>query len=277
MNETAQRLLTAFILIPIVLACLYYGGIFWMLLITLVGMQTLREFFGLMTSKGFAPFAREGYIAAAVIMVAAGTLDTELMLFVMTVVILGVFFAQLSRKSVTTAIPNIAVTIAGILYIPWLLSHGVFLRSLSIGEQNLGIFVIFFCLATTFLADTGGYFAGRQFGKHKIIPSVSPKKSWEGLAGSVLFAALGGFGATIACETWFHPTHINWKIAATIGVINAILGLCGDLVESVLKRDADVKDSGTILPGHGGFLDRIDAVLFTIPINYHIFRLLYSL
>lgn len=276
MNETLIRVLTAVVLVPIVLAGLHFGGIWWVGLAALVAFLALREFYGLVEAKGYAPFRRAGYVGGLVLMLAAWQLRAESILFVLTVMILGVFFAQLARRSVTTAIPNISATIVGILYIPWLLAQGILMRGITFEGTNIGEGLIVFCLATTFLADTGGYFFGRTWGKHKIIPSVSPKKSWEGLLGSLIFSALGGVAVIFVYNKWMTPLPIAYWLGALIGIANSVIGLSGDLIESVMKRDAEVKDTGSLLPGHGGMLDRIDGLIFTLPVNYQIFVLLFS-
>lgn len=271
MNETLLRVLTALILIPMILVPLHYGSVWWVGTALLAALLALNEYYGLVEARGYKPFRREGYIGAVIFVMAAWTLHAQIMLFVITATILGIFFAQLARRTVATAITSISATIVGVLYIPWLLSHGILLRGLEYNGRNVGEMLVVFCMATTFLADTGGYFFGRAWGKHKIIPSISPKKSWEGLFGSVIFSMVAGILVVLVYNAWIYPSPIGFEVAAAVGALNALVGLAGDLVESTLKRDADVKDAGSLLPGHGGMLDRIDGLLFTLPVDFLIF------
>ena len=152
---------------------------------------------------------------------------------------------------------NAASINMGFLYIPFLLSQLVALRL----SEN-GLTLIFFCLILTWAADSGAYFAGRAFGKHKLAPRVSPNKTWEG--------AIGGFLTAMVCALFINNTYLNIDFVHLIVlvVLLDIVSILGDLFESMLKRAVNVKDSGWIMPGHGGILDRIDSLLFTAPTAY---------
>jgi phosphatidate cytidylyltransferase len=154
-----------------------------------------------------------------------------------------------------------AWTIAGILYIGWLLSYLVALRDLADGRNW-----VFLALFATFGSDTAAFFIGRAWGRHRLAPSISPGKTWEGAIAGVL-------GATIVSLFFTLPTPLNlpfthWQ-AIFLGLLVSIFGQFGDLVESLLKRNMGVKDSGKLLPGHGGFLDRIDSVIFAGIVVYY--------
>ena len=149
---------------------------------------------------------------------------------------------------------------AGLIYLPFLLVFLVKLR--EVGEDE-GLKWIFLLLVITWAADSGAYFAGRAFGKNKLFPRVSPKKTWEGVFGGV------GLGIIVAV------LFLNWQLTdiplyhgVILGIILSGVSVVGDLVESMMKRATGVKDSGTILPGHGGVLDRVDSILFTAPITF---------
>ena len=154
-----------------------------------------------------------------------------------------------------------AWTIAGILYIGWLLSYLVALRGLENGRDWT-----FLALFTTFGSDTTAFFIGRALGKHRLAPSISPSKTWEG-------AIAGLFGAIIISLLFILPTplclHLNWGQAILLGLLVSIFGQLGDLVESLFKRNMGVKDSSKLIPGHGGFLDRIDSVVFAGIVVYY--------
>jgi phosphatidate cytidylyltransferase len=118
-------------------------------------------------------------------------------------------------------------------------------------------------IVVTWLSDTGAYLVGRPLGRHRLIPHVSPNKTWEGFIGGLVCAALTG-----ALAIWVFGLGVNPLIGAVMGIILSLVGVVGDLAESVLKRQAGVKDSGHLIPGHGGMLDRIDALLFTFPAGW---------
>jgi CDP-diglyceride synthetase len=125
---------------------------------------------------------------------------------------------------------------------------------------------LYFCLAVVLMGDTGGYFAGRLFGRTPLIPKVSPKKTVEGALGGLLFSCLTGVAVCLFFNLPFH-----WSAAAVFATLAGMAGQIGDLAESALKRAANCKDSGNLLPGHGGMLDRIDALLFGVPFSYLVF------
>lgn len=154
-----------------------------------------------------------------------------------------------------------ALTIAGILYLGWLLSHFIALRGLDLGRNW-----VFFALFTTFASDTAAFFIGRALGKHRFAPHISPGKTWEG-------AIAGIFGAIIISLFFTLPTPLvlplGYGQAILLGLLVSILGQLGDLIESLLKRNMGVKDSSRLIPGHGGFLDRIDSVVFAGVVVYY--------
>jgi phosphatidate cytidylyltransferase len=145
--------------------------------------------------------------------------------------------------------------IGGLVYVPVMFSFLPFLRMLE-----GGVAWVFLVLVITWFGDTGAYFAGRAFGKHKLFERVSPKKTWEGAAGGMVASVLGAL-----LVKWLGLPYVDWHHAVILGVLADAIGIVGDLVESMLKRAYGVKDSGWIMPGHGGILDRVDALLFTAP------------
>ncbi len=153
---------------------------------------------------------------------------------------------------------RIGVMLAGLLYVSLLLTPLALLKRLPDGGDW-----IFLTLTLTFFSDTGAYAAGRIFGKHKLYPAISPGKTVEGALGGLCFA----FGAAVLAKLWYMP-QLGWLDAALITIPGGALAQAGDLVESMIKRGAGVKDSGRIIPGHGGLLDRIDALLFSTPYVY---------
>ncbi|HVV84319.1 MAG TPA: phosphatidate cytidylyltransferase [Kofleriaceae bacterium] len=157
-----------------------------------------------------------------------------------------------------TVAPRMAFTVFGIVYAGILL---ITVAELKRDGGHYGGDLVMFVLAVVWAGDTGAYFAGRFLGKHKLYPAVSPKKTWEGAIGGLV----GSFAAGAVMKLWRLDHVFNWADVALLTIPGAALGQMGDLAESMLKRSVGVKDSGSILPGHGGILDRIDAVLFFAP------------
>jgi phosphatidate cytidylyltransferase len=157
-----------------------------------------------------------------------------------------------------TVAARLGLMVFGFLYVPLLLTPLTLLRRLPDGSDW-----VYLTLTLTFFCDTGAYVAGRMFGRHKLYPAVSPKKTMEGAVGGLLFA----FGAGALAHFWYMP-QLGWGDAAAVTLPGAAVSMVGDLVESMVKRSQGVKDSGRLLPGHGGILDRIDALLFSTPFVY---------
>lgn len=140
-----------------------------------------------------------------------------------------------------------------LLVLAWLPLMAVF--AVDMVQQHDGRYRVLTFLIVLVCSDVGGYAAGVLFGKHPMVPAISPKKSWEGLGGSLLFATVGA----VCCVHWL--LHEQWWIGLILGPVLVIVGTCGDLIESQVKRDLGIKDMGTLLPGHGGIMDRIDSLL----------------
>lgn len=155
-----------------------------------------------------------------------------------------------------------ALLLFGVLYVPLPLATVALLKRLEHGPLWLVLL-----LSLTWLADTGAYLVGRAWGRHKLYPRISPGKSVEGAVGAVA----AGLGAVAVAKLWYLP-QLGWGDVLLIAVPGSVLGMLGDLVESMLKRSVGVKDSGRLLPGHGGLLDRIDALLFVAPYVYYYAR-----
>jgi phosphatidate cytidylyltransferase len=168
-----------------------------------------------------------------------------------------------SPRPVAGAIEDISVTLLGIVYVAFLFSFQVAVRMAVDGKEWL-VFLFFVIWAS----DIGAYSIGIPFGKHRLYEKVSPKKSIEGLIGALAAAA----GMALVCRIWFMPS-IGMGEVAGIAVVLAVVGTIGDLAESLIKRAAGVKDSGAIIPGHGGILDRMDSMLFAAPVLYYYLRI----
>ena len=175
----------------------------------------------------------------------------------------GAFALGLTALSVSTSSTyrwkDPLLALFGVLYVGIPLSTVVSVRNLPSGA-----FLVLFLAVVTWASDSAAYYAGTLWGKHPLMPSISPKKSYEGLLGGLI----GAIAAALLAQLWFAST-LSWTDAVALGILLTLTGLVGDLFESAIKRRAGVKDSGGILPGHGGMLDRIDSLLFTAPTFYY--------
>ncbi|MEO8035196.1 MAG: phosphatidate cytidylyltransferase [Acidobacteriota bacterium] len=229
--------------------------------IALVAALALYEFLVLGRKKGFViPTAL--CIAVMLFIVAAFVLQpisVEMGVFAALLLIPGSYV--LAPKDLDNALPSSAIAVMATLYVGML--GGSLIRLRNDFQQPDGAHLVFFLLLVVWLGDAGAYYIGKRFGRHKLSPRISPKKTIEGGVGGVVTAVI----AAIVIHFTFFP---NFPImhAVIAGVILSICGVVGDLAESMWKRSASVKDSGSFLPGHGGFLDRFDSIFFTAPILY---------
>ncbi|MDH5306091.1 MAG: phosphatidate cytidylyltransferase [Myxococcales bacterium] len=285
-GELRARLLTASILVPAVLFVVYMGGLWMLAALVVLTVLAQREFYGLIEDKGAHPIEGFGLAAGAALPVVAYLGNEYHATVLMTATLLTVMLAQLGRRQISEALASISGTFFGVFYVGWLLAHVVVLRqfyeqvvsragkeqaaALGFAPQS-GAFLLLFALAVVVLCDAGAYFAGRAYGKRKLAPRVSPGKTVEGTAGGVLAGTCGGLVAKGIFELLWPELSagLSWTAAVVFGIAVSALAVVGDLIESLLKRDAQVKDAGSVLPGMGGILDRIDSPLLGIPGMYY--------
>jgi len=270
----AAGILPRIAVIVVGVPCLYLitrrGGVFFLGLVLLVILLGLREFYALMRSKGYRPFEPLGQAAAAAIAVYAWHQGIAVPL-VLTSALLVIMVRELFRGELGHALGHMAVTVFGIMYVGWLGSHLVMLRQLpaaSGAPDSVGAQMVFFAALVTWATDTGAYLAGIALGRHKLAPRISPKKTREGAVGGLVAAALVGW----LCARGF-AGFVTPLSGALLGLAAGVVGQLGDLVESLIKRDAGTKDTAELIPGHGGVLDRFDSLLFVVPVLYYWFRL----
>ncbi len=285
-SNLTLRLVTAALLIPPVLFAIYRGGAWVLGCVVAATLLALREFYDLIEEKGAHPIRGFGYVAGAALPVLAflGAQEQALVLF--TLVLLSMMLVQLTKARIGEALGSISGTFFGVFYIGWLLSYAVVLREFhasvastrwgeSLAERmhpEVGAFYLFFTITIVVLGDCGAYFAGRAYGRRRLAPRISPGKTVEGALGALAAGTLGGLAVKEAFDI-FAPAlsyELSFPMAGVLGFLLALVGMLGDLVESLLKRDAKVKDSGRLLPGTGGVLDRIDSNLLAIPVMYHL-------
>lgn len=245
------------------------GWVFAISISVLVGFG-LYEFFDMVSKKGILVYRYFGIITGCFIPLIAYMRfapSAEMEFIFMMTICLCVFLLQFTRRNTEQALVGIATTMFGILYIGWFVSFMVKLRVLPPLNMD-GRFLILYLIATTKSGDIGSYIVGTFFGKHQLIPRISPKKSVEGtIAGSVTSFLM----AVLLRNLLPAVSFVNICI---IGLLLSVVGQIGDLSESLLKRDCKVKDSGFIFPGLGGILDMIDSLIFTAPIFYFYLKLM---
>ncbi len=254
-----DRLWVSLVAIPIVVALIWFGAPWFTLLAVAWSMGSVHEFYyHLKHSKKLSPLTIFGMIWVG-LLVASPHLktvthfkDVSAITLLLTGGVIISLLIILWRNGKENAFANWAWTVCGVLYIGWLASFLVGLRNIEDGRG--WVFLVVLC---TFASDSSAYLAGRALGKHKMAPFVSPKKTWEG-------AVAGGAAAIIASTlvVWFFKLPVDFWQAIILGLMISLFGQLGDLVKSLFKRNMEVKDSGHLLPGHGGFLDRIDSLLF---------------
>ena len=251
-----KRIISSLILIAVSLLTLFilppYFFVFWAIFLIAVG---LGEFAELIYKKGIFVHKYIGMTAAAALCLPLFFLQDMVILFIS---LIGLFLLQFTHKEKKGAIFTIAATLLGIIYVGWLGSFWTKLFFLQNGKWWI-LFLLLVCKG----GDGAAYFIGKKFGKHKLIPRISPQKSKEGTIGGLFCSVSIAF----LCYSFFLP-HISCFHILVLGILCGILGQIGDLAESLLKRDAGVKDSGKIFPGLGGSLDLIDSLLFAAPVVY---------
>lgn len=257
-GETMRRILVAVPAIAFAIAIIVAPDLVFMLAMIAIGVLCLREYLE-MTSAS-RPLAIPAYGAVIAMVVAAhfGSSYTVLMIFAASFPVLFAFGADARRRDGVTV--SMGVTLLGVVWIGIPLAHAVFLRDLP----NHGAALLIDVLVGTFVTDTAAYATGRMFGSHKIAPNLSPNKTVEGLVGGFIIGTMG---------FWFAGLYQNWLSgidALIMGAAIAAIAPVGDLFESMLKRDLGKKDTGTIFGPHGGILDRLDAVLFTVVVGYYL-------
>jgi phosphatidate cytidylyltransferase len=257
-GETAKRVLVALPWIVFAIAIAIAGGIVFAVAMVGIGIVCLREYFAM--TERVRPIEIPAYLAVAALIAAAyfGTAFNVLLILAASFPLLFAFAATARYRDGATV--SMAVTLLGIVWIGIPLVHAVLLRDLP----NHGAGLLVDVLVGTFVADTAAYATGRMFGSHKIAPSISPNKTIEGLIGGFLIGTMG---------FWFAGLYQDWLSgvdALIIGAAVAATAPVGDLFESMLKRDLGTKDTGTLFGPHGGILDRLDAVLFTIVVGYYL-------
>jgi phosphatidate cytidylyltransferase len=255
-----SRIVVGAVLLPAVLGLVYLGGWWLWALSAVAGLIALHELYRV--TRPLRPVVLAGFAGTLLALLGAqlgglpwmtaGFLATLLFAFVLK------GFSD-TRQSLTV---SVAVTVLGVAWIALGLAHALLLRAIP-EHGRLAVFTI---LLAVFAADAAAYFTGILLGRHKLAPAISPGKTWEGLAGGTIVAVLIPFFAL------YHQHFLTVGESIALGVVIAVVAPLGDLFESAVKRDMNVKDTGRLLAGHGGMLDRIDALLFASIASYYLLR-----
>lgn len=260
-----QRLLSAGVLIPIAVALVWFGG--WIafagaLLALALGLWEIRTVFA--RHRKWYPLVIFSGVFGVDLLVAAmlpGVRLTLISLGISALVILSFTWVMLTRPTIERTVIDWALTIAVAFYLGWPMALFLVLRGNVMGWGSAQFWWVLGLFCMVWANDTAAFVTGHFLGRRKLALHISPAKTWEGFAGGLVWSVIAAFVLLV-----FTPVHLAWYHALVLGILVAIVATLGDLAESLLKRVADVKDSGTIVPGHGGILDRVDSLLFAVMV-----------
>jgi phosphatidate cytidylyltransferase len=264
MSNGITRLLVALLGIPLILAACYFGKIYFLIFCLGIALLSFYEFSQFVKNKGIKVNIWLGY-AAIILLVSnryAPFFDNFnfLILFVVVISLIELF------RNNGSAIYNLGGTLLGVLYLGLFASSLVGIREFYPAVDGLyyrGGYIIISVFISIWMCDSAAYYGGTALGKHKLFPRVSPKKSWEGAIFGFVFSIIA-----MVIARFLILDFLSWSSIIILGVIIGIIGQLGDLIESLFKRDAVVKDSSNIIPGHGGIFDRFDSLLYTAPVIF---------
>ncbi len=264
-----QRLLTALWGLPLVTAAIWFGEPWFTIVITPFGLLAAYEFYRITAaSKKVTPLRAWGITGTLLFILSPHfpylTYGVTTQVLLTAILVLSLMWL-LRQRQWEEAFSSFAWTVAGVLYVGWLLSYLIALRGL-----DAGMYWVYLALFITFATDTSAFFAGRAWGRHRLAPLISPGKTWEGAIAGVLGAVIVGLGLA-----WLFPLALSYGQAIALALLVTVLGQLGDLVESLFKRNMGIKEAGKLLPGHGGILDRLDSVFFSSAAVYY-FALAYQ-
>jgi phosphatidate cytidylyltransferase len=266
-----RRALSVVVLVPLVLLIIYFGGLLYLLLISAAVLmmqveycrltqhlsQKLNPVIPTLLTVGFCLFAFR-------LDTPIENAKTSLVMFsFFLVVFIYAFASSIYRGEIAGELLTVTLKLTGILTIGWAFGyHCILLREI---DGNVGRNLVFLLIGTIWCSDTGAYLIGRAVGKHKLSTPISPRKTVEGTIAGLVVGTL----ISLALGAWLLRETLSLANAAFIGLLLSVLGQLGDLSVSLMKRTAGVKDSGDFIPGHGGFLDRCDSLIFSAPILYY--------
>lgn len=255
-----QRVITAVIGLPLLLALIWFGNPWFFLAVVIIAILGSLEFYRMTVSHSIQPIIYFAIAITLLLIISPYYPDfiTKPLILSLAIIISLIWLLFLPKKE--EAFHNWAWIIAGILYMGWMLSYWAELRSLEHGREW-----IYWSMITIMISDTSAFFVGRAWGKHHLAPAISPKKTWEGAIGGAVASII----VSIILGIVLSLPLTYWQLALA-GCIISIVAQLSDLAESLLKRTSGVKDSGNLVPGHGGILDRIDSFIFVGALVYYL-------
>ncbi len=281
------RIISAVIVISAMIGALWIDRIHrsgWGLATTMAIFVTmgLREFYRMANARGWHPFSAFGIVMGVLLVFGherwclekwhnVPRLSPDLFTSLLAVTVLGVFLIPIIRRKPMGATADISTTFLGLIYVWFLPSFMQRLRHLGMpganGWATDGVEFVVVCIFVAKCSDVGGLLVGSKLGKHKLCPVISPKKTVEGMLGGILFSVAAI--SLLAARTHGAINMLSWPSIIGLGVVLAVSSLLGDLVESVFKRDTEIKDAGTSVPGFGGVLDLVDSLMLSAPAMYY--------
>ncbi len=278
-----RRLFSSVVLWTVVISALFSANKlvsdwFFLGIMTLLAVTGLIEFYTMVEKRGLVCFKEWGVFGGILLMAStffyvsgflgpkdapakAGDFETS----ILVIFVLGLCVKQFTSKTNTAGILAISTTLFGLMYVPWLLNFVQKINYFPRIEDNGRWYVLYFILVTKF-SDLGAYVTGSLIGKHKMIPRISPGKTWEGFGGAIVIST--GVSIVFAHFAGDKLHGMNLMHATILGIILSLAAVIGDLIESLFKREAGMKDSGAFFPGIGGILDLLDSILFNAPLMY---------
>jgi len=269
--SSIARILTAVVLLPILIASIVIPklSLLFVILVGIAIVLALLEFWFLARKQQIRADPAAGLLAAGALIVVFYFTEPHkspdllaLMLVVVMLTICSLVAAMLRGAPFDRMISSSAVSVLGVLYVALLGGHLIAVRTGFSSQLSKHLLLFFFLVLMG--GDSGAYYAGRTFGRHKLTPTISPGKTWEGAVAGMLTSLL----LAAAAHYWFFP-ELSLKFALPLAAVMNVVGVFGDLTESALKRSVGTKDTAQILPGHGGMLDRVDSLLFNAPLIYY--------
>ena len=279
-----RRLLSTVLLWTVVLASLF-SGLRWLsdfvflAAMMLLAAAGLHEFYGMVERRGMGCFRWVGLAGGILLMLgtffhctgrlgihAAPSRVNDFEAGFLILFVLGLCLRHLFDRNAKDGLPTIAATLLGLMYVPYLLNFIQKINYFPVLVPGDGAFYVVYFIVVTKFSDMGAYLTGSLIGRHKMIPRISPGKTWEGFGGAVFFSTAASLLFSHLAKN--HLLGMTWQHAAVLGVLLSVGAVVGDLIESLFKRESGLKDSGTLFPGIGGILDLLDSLLFNAPLMY---------
>ena len=262
------RIIVGILFIPTIILLAWLGNVSLFFFVSLLVLTGLWEYYRISSTKDISPNMIIGMVAGVVLCLDAWLGMGSRAMLILTILILLTTSVEIFRNRAHSAILNTATTVFGVIYVGWLSCHLISIRSIPSSFENLtdmdGVYMLLLAFIIPWFCDTAAYFSGKVLGRHKLIPKISAGKTFEGAIGGIIGTVIGLLALRSSFFSFLSPLH-----CIIMGVIGSIIAQIGDIAESLLKRDADVKDSSQLIPGHGGVLDRFDSVLFAAPFVYY--------